>query len=249
MIINQKYNTMCDIYNPSYYFALFFTSSFATYILYKFVYTILYRYNSNFLTLKYEKQSYVAKNIAKSILLCVLCVYGLSDVLCQMYNNNWCSHDMRTCSAIYGSIDFMGLVIVPNLPSTTKIHHVISTILIFVSFYIPFEEPNISTLLAIYALLSAFAFSVNMYLGLRLIGVYNKLRIFAMYNYIICCIINWSLLLITLCQHVMLNVIGYPHLIVLILMMGLVRDDLILINWLYNDGKKKGKIIKIIKLE
>lgn len=235
----------CDNQEPPYYFCVFFLSALMTYLLYLGVYKFIGVFYKNQIAnireeIRVEKQSYIAKNIAKSLLLCCISIIGMPIALYPiLVHDTWCSHVMRTIAAIYGSIDFMGLVVVPNLPQTTKIHHVVSTILIFSSFFIPFEEINVSRLLAIYAILSTYAFSVNAYLGARWLGTYNKLRVFAMYNYILCCAINWSLILITVYSHYTLGGLTFWYVIVLTLMMGLVRDDLILIKWLYNDQKRK----------
>jgi hypothetical protein len=235
---------MCQIHDPSYYFGIFFTSALLTYFLYIAVYKYLSVFYANELNqiklpIRSDKHKYAAKNIAKGMLLCGICIVGVPTVLYPIFvYDDWCSHVMRMTAAVYGSIDLVGFLVVPNLKITTKIHHIVSTILIFSSFYIPFEQINISRLLAIYAILSTYAFSVNLYLGLRWLGVYNKLRVFAMYNYILCCAINWSLLFVTIYNHYMLNSLTVSYAIVLTLMLGLVYDDVDLITWLYNDKKK-----------
>jgi len=245
---------MCENQEPSYYFCVFFSSALMTYALYIGVYKFLALvYKDKFDAIKevtdkqtgekIDKRPYVAKNVAKSILLCCISLMGIPFALYPiLVDDVWCSHIMRTIAAIYGSIDFMALIVVPNLPQTTIIHHVVSTALIFTSFFVPFEGINISRLLAIYAILSTYAFSVNMYLGMKWLGVYNRLRVFAMYNYILCCAINWSLILFTIHSHYTLGGLTFWYVIVLTLMMGLVRDDLILIKWLYNDDQKRKKV-------
>ena len=51
---------------------------------------------------------------------------------------------------IHGSNDFMGLVCVDQLPKTTRIHHIISTILVFTSLSLDFQESDIGQAMLVY---------------------------------------------------------------------------------------------------
>lgn len=236
-LINNFINSMVDNFHP-FYFNIFFTTAFITYILYRIVYKYL-SYNTVFVSLPYDKQSYVSKNIAKSILLFALTLWSVPAIFYPIMLGVWNSYTMKLCAALYGSVDFMGLLVVPNLPKTTKYHHVVSTILIWSSFFITFEEINVSRILAIYALFSTYAFSVNAYLGLRFIGFYDRLRKFAKYNYILCCLMNWSIQLCIIYSHYMTGHFTFWYIIVIVLLGFIVRDDLILISWLRNNEKHK----------
>jgi hypothetical protein len=221
-----------------YYFGVFFTSAILNYLLYKLVDVYMFEVTDGYPLQPVHRQKYIAKNVAKSMLLMILTVISIyTAVLPMVFRGEWSTHVLRMIAATYGSMDFIGLLCVPKLPQTTKVHHVVSTVLIWSSFLVDFTLPNVSTLFATYALLSMFAGSVNMYLGLRFLGSYNKLRLLAMWNYIICCAVNWTLLVFTVAIHWFGGHFSATHVVVLILMLGLVRDDLILIKWLYDDEK------------
>jgi hypothetical protein len=210
----------------------------ALFVYFSFVFTCYVLANNDRFNSSYRQQ-YIAKNITKSFFLFLLTIWGIPNMLIPILFNNWDSNVMRTCAAVYGSIDFIGLLVVPNNKLSTKIHHVVCIFLIFSSFFVSFEEINVSRILAIYAIFSTFAFSVNAYLGLKWLDFFDRLRRFAFWNYVVCCVCNWSLVLYTVYEHNQINGLDYTYYVVLSLLMALVYDDIVLMKALYKDKLRK----------
>lgn len=82
------------------------------------------------------------------------------------------------------------------------------------------------------------AYSVNAYLAFRVVYpkavLLNHLVKISLWTYLLCCICNWSihaLWLIDLVKSVQISVFNVLYVIVLV---TIVHDDIVLINWLMN---------------
>ena len=90
-------------------------------------------------------------------------------------------------------------------------------------------------MLFIYTICSAYAFLVNMYLGLRLFykkGQLLFLRKMARNVYIISCTTNWLIHIYLYYTHY--SDLGIEHLAYLVFLYFIIMDDIILISWLCN---------------
>ena len=143
--------------------------------------------------------------------------------------------------ALYVSNDIIALCVVKNLSITTKCHHFITTLLLFYSFSIDFndsEKPGI--LMYIYTILSSYSFLVNFYLGMRFLKEKNTImagyidisKVYAYYIYIISCAINWLLHIFIIILASFANVISIQYAIYFILLSFIITDDIVLLKWL-----------------
>jgi hypothetical protein len=200
--------------------------------------------NRKYLTLTYNKQLYVTKNITKSIVLLLVCV-RLCWIGYDIFMNTPLDNTIvKDTASIYVANDIVALLIVPNLPITTKRHHMTTTFLLFVNYFINYEDldlisAKIGILLIGYTAFSAFAFLVNFFLGLRLITNnlqrLNIFRIIALYNYKLCLVFNWlsqaGFILNTVVND---NSLILPYMLYLLLLLPIINDDLVLVSWLEN---------------
>ena len=149
---------------------------------------------------------------------------------------------VKDTASIYVANDIVALLIVPKLPISTKRHHMTTTLLLFVNYFINYEDlelvsAKIGILLIGYTAFSAFAFLVNFFLGLRFITnnteLLNKVRIVALYNYKVCLLLNW----ITQACFIINTVVNdtslvLPYMLYLLLLLPIINDDLVLVSWL-----------------
>ena len=99
---------------------------------------------------------------------------------------------------------------------------------------------DIITLIVIYAIFSSMAFCVNFYLGLRVYSKNNELKRFlskiSFWIYLLCCLISW-IFQIYLAKIVIPLVPIWHSLLYFCFLYSVCKDDIILMNWLYNDKK------------
>lgn len=188
------------------------------------------KYNTEkFEALPIDRKHYVVKNINKGVYLALLLVFAtitvIPDILIRdIWNNNLIKH----IASMYVSNDVVGLYMVKNLPTSTRIHHTATIILLTIAWSVDFQANNVGQLLVMYTYFSALAFPVNLYLGGRLCYKETKwLKNICKYIYLLSCLCNWTtqLKMYIPSEYAM----TYFGLILLI-----VTDDLILLNWLWS---------------
>lgn len=194
---------------------------------------LLYKKNIYYDNLMEHRRLYVQKNIVKSVYLACMVVCATVTVVVPILADwNWKTELIQYFAVMYGSNDLVGILCVPNLPSTTKIHHCVSTFLVLVSLSIDFQQSEIGQSMLVYTYASASAYIVNLHLGIRLLhirGKYNWLRYTAGFIYSITCAMSWS-------WHIWWtytrNSLYWYHFVYIGLLLWIVRDDIILMRWL-----------------
>ena len=176
-----------------------------------------------------NKQVYIVKNIVKSIYLCMLAVSAPFVI------TTWDNHVIKIFAALYVSNDLMGMIVCPNLPTSTRIHHMTSVLFLMAAFMVDFTTNHIAQMLFYYTYASSLAFTVNAYLGLRL--CYEKedhpkwlqhLRYIAKYTYLLICIGNW-------CHQMYLMEWVYEESVYCFMISLIIMDDIILLRWLFKN--------------
>ena len=195
--------------------------------------------------LKYHKKLYVLKNITKSIFLFFLSIYTFNSlILSILIYGKWNNKIAHFFASGYVSNDLMGLLIVPKLPFSTKMHHIITSTLLFYSYTINFEEENVGRWMFLYTIMSTYTFTVNFYLGLRHIRtkgnsninmLIDKIRVYSFYIYLVACVINWIIHIILILDKTLNSTLYLPYILYCFLLIPIINDDLILMSWLYNN--------------
>ena len=87
-----------------------------------------------------QRRKYIIKNFIKSFFLLVLS-YGLFRPLIwpAIRYRQWNNRLIHLAGAMYTSNDLMGLIMVKDLPYSTKMHHTITTSLCFICFGLDFN--------------------------------------------------------------------------------------------------------------
>jgi|UniRef100_A0A6C0C0Z9 hypothetical protein len=204
-------------------------------------YPILRNYLSNnyinFRNIPLHKQNYSVKNLIKSSILCSLCFISVPTIVIPVYFrgywSNWWCHRL---GVLYTVNDTLGLLLVDKLPASTKLHHRITTTLCLMSLGIDFQTSTLGQMMYVYTLASAGAYLVNYYLGLRLLfdkkegEKLNYIKRRARDIYFISCLLNWGWHTLWTIRNY--NLIGIQHMMYFFFLSYIIKDDLILLNWL-----------------
>lgn len=201
--------------------------------LYVVVHHLLEPASSKYASLERGRQMYVQKNLVKSAYLALLTVYAIWYVVWPAFIDNvWDSVVIHRIAALYVSNDYVGLTFVPNLPKTTRIHHVVTIVFVFASFGLDFQDSDIAQAMFVYTLASASAYLVNFHLAIRWLCKRKQLawlRHMAGAIYGTCCGISWS-------WHIWWcwtrDTPTIYHLLYLMLLAWIVWDDIVLMRWL-----------------
>jgi len=221
-------------------------------------YPILYfilLFNETFLKQKYSTRMYIVKNFLKSFILFYISV-NLTYELLNNYIEGQTTLDntlIKSYGSLYVSNDIVALIVVRKLPLTTKIHHIITTSLLFYFFSLDINDySNIGIMVLIYSLFSAYAFMVNFYLAARYFRVedqnfitkyinkntfIDKIRYWAYYIYAGLCATNWTVNLIIYIMKIIDNSLTLEYVLYALILTMVVRDDIILMEWLQEKSK------------
>jgi hypothetical protein len=188
--------------------------------------------------LPHHRQLYIQKNIVKSVILCILFIFASITILPSIINHDqWNSYLIHRIAALYGANDILGLLIVDKLPKTTKLHHQVSTIFVICAFNLDFQVSSVAQALLVYTFASASAYIVNCHLAMRLFApkhIVNKSRLFSALIYTCSCSICW-------CWHIWWWFTidkSLIHIAYILLLYWIIRDDIILMQWLCKDINK-----------
>lgn len=208
-----------------------------TFTFYNILYHVLNKYVKSFREISPEhKKMYVVKNFVKSAMLANLC-YLIPTHIWKVFSGNCDLYFMKRCAIHYVINDIVGLLIVKKLPTTTKIHHITTTIFAFLTLLKTNNTIDIITLIEIYAMFSALAFCVNFYLGFRVfpsnVLIKKNLSLLSFVVYAGTCIINWLAQMYLVYQLFFVSI--WQVCIYIAFFFSVARDDVILMKWLYDD--------------
>lgn len=236
---------LSELSNNVYYLVVYCWCVYLSYLL---IYATLNNNSLLFNKLKKSNQMYVVKNISKSLVLAYVSYELLFLLYKLLFYKYVLDNSVKTIASIYVSNDIVALIFVSKMSNTTRRHHMTTTFLLFVNYFIDYtNHSSISTKIGIlligYTTLSAFAFSVNLFLGSRFI-ISDKttrkiLNYIAYYNYIICLAINWITQLLFINYTTWSNINLVPvYLLYSIIFIPIIKDDLVLISWLQKNIKE-----------
>lgn len=225
---------------PNYIFKEFTIIFFITSGLYYVVKYLMNKFSHSFNSIEPEhKKMYVIKNFIKSFFLAGLCtqLFNFTDLIIGSVDVIL----IKRCAVYYIMNDIIGLLLVKKLPTTTKIHHLTTTVCGILIIMMQTEKLNILTLIVLYAMFSSLAFCVNFYLGLRIYCTSTKVKRYlsniSFWVYLLSCLVNWTLQGF-LALSVIPTVTIVHTLIYFAFLYSVGRDDIILMKWLYDDHKK-----------
>ena len=208
------------------------------------IFYVILVFNENFQKINMAKQLYIVKNIVKSWILLYVAIYASFDLYNFILTNHIDMNQIHHYACNYVSNDILALVLVPNLPYTTRIHHMITSLFLLYTLNIDYNDiTNVGQFLFIYTLFSSYTFLVNFYLGIRFLKheknkylneIIEYSRIYAYYIYKYSCFLNWTIHIVFLSYRAYLGVFNLHYLIYSGLLFFIIKDDIILMSWLSN---------------
>ena len=191
-----------------------------------------------------HKKWYVVANISKSFFL------GCLALSTKFWYGAYKAHilddiqviELKRCMAVYITTDLVALYMVPKLPVSTILHHVVTTSLSLLVFGINLKIKGFDGILGfakmglLYGLMSTIPFLVNAYLALRV--VYPKamlvkfLCFLSLATYLVCCGLNWSIHLMWIFGYWGHFDFSFYPVMYSVLLVFIVNDDIVLIKWL-----------------
>ncbi len=192
-----------------------------------------------------HKKWYVVANMFKSFFLGCMCLssrYWIGAYYAYFEGVFAAAINFKRCGMLYIATDVVALFMVPKLPFSTIMHHIVTALLIIVVAAVNIGMDGYVGLLGVckmailYGIFSSMAFLVNAYLALRV--VYSKaswLRVlvnFSLWPYILCCICNWTVHLIWVFNLITTMEITVVNFLYLLAISAMVNDDIVLIKWL-----------------
>ena len=207
---------------------------------------ILNRY-SNFEKLKDDKKMYVTKNLVKSSILAPLSIV-LGKELYNLVLEREINQDLfRNLGAIYVGNDLAGLLFVRNLPNSTKLHHSSTILLYTILCAYDINKYSICRMMAVYTIFSCYPYLVNTYLGLRYLkdkdmeierydynlnSTIDITRRASYYTYLLSCSLNWGTHTYLFANLINSRRLTYLDIVYACILIPIVRDDLVLMDWL-----------------
>jgi len=197
--------------------------------------------NKTFIECHEPKKNYIIKNFIKTGSMFYIFLVFLKIIIFNDVNNFFNNQTIRNYGAIYVGNDLCGLIMVKNLPKSTKFHHVVSVILYSIVSYYNVEEYDIVKMIAIYTIFSFIPYSVNFFLAMRFfitkentqLNYYIDLnRIVAKYTYLFTCICNWIIHLHFLYEKIISNKLSIYHIMYFMFLIPIINDDIVLLKWL-----------------
>jgi hypothetical protein len=171
-----------------------------------------------------NRKYYICKNVVKGTYLSMLVIAGIVPVYFGLVEDIWDDTMFKILASMYVSNDVVGMFRVKKLPTTTRLHHTASVVLLMMAWSIDFNTNNTGQLLVLYTYFSALAFPVNLYLGLRFLYELSGFRYFTKYLYLCTCSLNWVL------QLYYANEVNYLYIGLICI---IIVDDIVLLKWLF----------------
>lgn len=193
----------------------------------------------------HHKKQYVLANLIKGSVLTVFSpavfLFLYNHILFGTYDRTW----LYILGSVYTCLDLVSVFKVPKLPTTTLCHHIAVLFLFLYTIQNDMEFNSYSRLIVVYGKFSCLAFSVNIFLGLRVLKPpqnFFYMRVFAFIsfvNYLICCSMNWGYqIYYVIFDRTLFQTSGWiPFIVYLLLLAVISRDDVILMKYLFRTSR------------
>ena len=193
-----------------------------------------------------HKKWYVVVNIMKGFVLGAMILNSqfLRGVWTLLSNGEIPLLETKRTTALYVMTDLIGLILIPKLPFSTFMHHVMS---VFIGMGIWSTDINAQSwtgalgaikMSFLYGSFSCIPFTVNIFLGMRIIyGKERRIKLlcyFALLSYIISIGINWTLHILWLYNCFKMMDFSPLTLFYGGILIHIIRDDIILIKFLWS---------------
>lgn len=192
-----------------------------------------------------HKKWYVVANLSKAFFLASMAIstkYWIGSYRIFGFDN-FSGLEIKRTGLLYLVTDVVALYMVPKLPMSTILHHVVTTALIMIMTTVNLSLKGWSGLLGVvkmtilYGVFSSVAFCVNAYLALRVVYPHSKgmqvLVHLSLWPYILLCAGNWTIHALWLGGVIMRLDVTIATVLYMFAVGAMVHDDIVLIKWLW----------------
>ena len=191
-----------------------------------------------------HKKWYVVANLSKAFFLgCIVLSTNYTSELVRVFSDDFGSSLLTKRSmALYVVTDIVALLLVPKLPRSTVIHHVVTFLLGSVTWGTNLQIKGYKGVLSvakmgfIYGMICCISFLVNAYLALRVVYPKSKavkvLCFVSLISYVVCCGVNWTYQIYWFVNLISTGEFSLYAVVYILLMLTVVNDDIVLIKWL-----------------
>ena len=136
-------------------------------IFYGFYHLLFCQISNRYRDLSYDRRFYIVKNISKSTMLVLLLLCSTPCIYQGLVWDNWDNNRVHLIGSVYVSTDVTGLLTVPNLATTTKLHHCCVLVLGMVNLLSDYGQEGLHRALISLTYFSMIPYVVNAYLAVR----------------------------------------------------------------------------------
>jgi hypothetical protein len=217
------------------HFAVFGFGAFTCFSSYYMASHFLNLHAKSFQRISEDKKLYTVANLIKAGVLAAITPLGVIALLDGVVYNHWNTNTLRNLGCIYAIPDFVALIVVRRMSTSTYMHHLCVVAFGFAALYNDYSQENVFRNVAIYGAFSTWGYVVYMLLGSRFLGVSSGaarcLSVVALVVYSAFCAINWAW------QCAYLRHLYYEHhhwsiYVFVMLISVVVFDDVHLCRWL-----------------
>lgn len=184
------------VFSPQDHWVLFGFGSFTVFCAYFMIYHFLTEYSSSFKRISQDKQFYTISNMIKAGVLAAITPFAVHQLIQIVLHDKWDNNLLKNLGCIYAIPDFVSLIVVRRMATTTIVHHLCVVLFNYFSIHNDYNEENVCRLIVVYAAFSTFGYVVYMLLASRFLGVSpavsRLLSLVALVVYVVCCATNWT---------------------------------------------------------
>ena len=220
---------------------LFLLGSYVVFASYFMIHFFLDNMSTSFKKVSNDKKFYTISNLIKAGVLAAITPFAGYELYHIIVLDEWHSNNLRNLGCIYAIPDFVSLLIVRRMSWSTIIHHVFVCIFNYFSVSNNYANENVCRLIVVYAAFSTFAYSVNMLLASRWLGlstaIARLLAMMALVVYVSCCAVNWTWQVYYILRLVDVNN-HWSIYVYIVLILFVMWDDVVLNRWLLQNLRK-----------
>lgn len=213
---------------------LFLFFMFINKVFYRLYDAFLIKNDTGYKELIYEKKMYVVKNLTKSTLLAFFSLLCAPRIYSLFFHHSISDWEITAWGSLYASTDFMGLLFVPNLPTTTKIHHTCVMVFAVFNIFVDHSKEGVHHALIVLTYFSCLPYLVNSLLAFRFLKSIDRTSQLAKLSFgiygisIFCNFILQHIYVLYILEHH-----WYNYVYLLLYYLAILRDDIKLMKYLH----------------
>lgn len=189
-----------------------------------------------------HKKWYVVANLFKATFLGCIALSSRCwrGSYLSFFHDQFPGLELQRLSMLYVSTDAVALFLVPKLPSSTVVHHVVTLVMCVAASPVNLRAEGwhgvlgVTKMGVLYGTFSSLAFLVNAYLALRVVYPGRNKQLawlcrLSLLSYLLCCGLNWGVHVLWLMNYCTVSVINVVYCFLILL---IAYDDVVLMRWL-----------------